>query len=95
MLVFFLARDFDERLFGLPVLLLEPVHHGGVLTLDEAIKAFTGKTAAKTRTSSRNLPQNFLLTNAMLLISDSVHLLASSVHVFCKVKEEKNRNKAL
>lgn len=50
MLVLFLPGDFDERLFGFPVLLLELVHHRRVLALDEAVEVISGVAAATKQT---------------------------------------------
>lgn len=49
MLVLFLPGDLDERLLGFPVLLLELVHHGRVLALDETVKIVLGVATAMTQ----------------------------------------------
>lgn len=48
MFVLLLARDLDECLLGFPELLLEPVDHGGVLALDEAVQVVPGVATAMT-----------------------------------------------
>lgn len=56
MFVLFLAGDLDERLLGLPVPLLELVHHGRVLALDEAVQVVLGVAAAN-HTEVRRAPE--------------------------------------
>lgn len=55
MFVLFLPGDFDERLLGFPVLLLELVHHRRVLALDEAVQIVSGVAAAMTQSFWTNV----------------------------------------
>lgn len=52
--ILFLPGDLDKRLLGFPVPLLELVHHGRVLALDEAVEVISGVAAAMTQTSKQS-----------------------------------------
>lgn len=61
MFILFLPGDLDERLLGFPVLLLELVHHGRVLALDEAVQIVSGVAAAMTQRLDHNVVTAALL----------------------------------